>query len=106
MALGTFTLVEQAASVGPITHIRCTVVGPASYTTGGVAGLLALVRAALGGATMNIMSVQSEGDNGDHLVSYDHANEKLFLRVASTGAEVANAADKSATTFGLHIVCY
>ena len=106
MALGTLALVEKIEAVGgPLIVARCTLVGPASYTTGGDTGLLAALIALLGKRVVNIISVVPEGDNGDNLLSYVHATDKVFLRVISTAAEVGSGVDKSATTFGLTITC-
>ena len=101
MALGALTIVERIDSQGPRRISRCTLVGDGAYPTGGSTGLLAALRTALKSAGENIISVKAEGNNGDRLLEYDHANEKLIVRVISTAAEVANAVDLSGVTFGL-----
>lgn len=105
MAIGTLTLVEKVeASGGPLIVARCNMVGVASYATGGNTGLLAALQALLGRA-VDIISVRSEGSNGDDVIEYVHSSDKVFHRVMSTGLEVANATDLSATTYGLCIIC-
>lgn len=104
MALGTLTIVESAAAAGgPVFVYRCTLVGDSSYPTGGTTGLLAKLRTAASKPSLNILSVQGEGDNGDRHLEYVHSSEKLFVRVMSTGADTANATNESGTTYGLTI---
>lgn len=103
MALGTFAVVEKVEGQGPLGVARCTQVGDSSYPTGGSTGLLAKLKAALGGRAVNIISVRGEGPNGDRHIEYDHANDKLLVRVMSTGAETANTTNESGNTYGLVI---
>lgn len=104
MALGTLTLVEKIEAVGgPLIVARCTLVGAASYTAGGDTGLLAALIAILGKRVVNIISVIPEGNNGDNVLSYVHATDKLFHTVMSTGLEASG--NLSGTTFGLTIIC-
>jgi len=105
MPLGNLTVVERIDALGPMRALRCTVVGDNAYPTGGSPGLLAKIRAALKGQE-NIVAVFGQGDNGDRLLEYDHANDKLRVRVISTGAEVAPANDQSSATYGLVIFTY
>jgi hypothetical protein len=102
MALGTLAIVSSVVG-GGIFVDRCTLVGDGSYPTGGSTGLLAKLRTLHKSNGLSILSVKPEGDNGDRLPEYDHANAKLKVRVISTAAEVANATDLSGVTFGLVI---
>ncbi len=105
MALGTLTIVERAnAAGGPVFHIRATIVGDGAYAAGGSTGLLAKLKTALGDDQVNIISCK--GASPPATVSeleYDHANEKLFARVRTTGVESA-VSDQSSVTYGLDIV--
>jgi hypothetical protein len=101
MALGAFTIVEQGSAQGPIRFVRATLVGDGAYPAGGSTGLLALVRAALGD-TADILSVKDEGILAD-AVEYDHANEKLFVRVKATGVESA-VSNQSGVTYSLFLI--
>lgn len=102
MALGTLTLVDSGAAVGPIFTDRLTVLGVNPYTAGGMTGLLAKLREATK-QTRTILSVQGESECGLYYATYDHVNDKLFVRVAATGLE-AGAIDLSAVTFVLTVV--
>lgn len=102
MALGALTIVEQVAAVGPVFHIRATLVGDGAYGAGGSTGLLAKLRAALNLPALNIISVKDEGILAD-AVEYDHANEKVFVRVKATGVE-SGIANQSGVTYSLYIV--
>ncbi len=104
MALGALAVVEEVAAVGPVKIGRYTLVGDGAYSAGGSAGLLAKLKA-LHGENCNILSVQGEGPNGDAHLEYDHAAEKLFVRVMSTGVESA-VANQSGITYGLVITRY
>lgn len=102
MALGNLTIVERVDAVGPVFHFRCTLVGDGAYPAGGSTGLLAKLRTATGMPNLNIISVKDEGILAD-AAEYDHANEKLFIRVKATGVESA-VANQSGVTYGLYIV--
>lgn len=104
MALGALTIVEKVDGVGPVFHIRATIVGDSAYAAGGSTGLLAALKAVLKDDNVNIISVvgQSAPSTASEL-EYDHTNEKLFARVRTTGAESA-VADQSGVTYGLCIV--
>jgi hypothetical protein len=106
MALGAFTIVEKTAAIGPVFHVRATLLGDSAYASGGSIGLLAKVRVALGAPGFNILSVV--GQSAPATVSeleYDHTNEKVFARVRTTGVESA-VADQSAITYQLIVVGY
>lgn len=104
MALGTLTIVEKHAAVGPVFHMRVTIVGDDAYPSGGSTGLLAALREAMGDESANILAVHPQSAPATvSELSYDHANEKLFARVRTTGAESA-VSDQSSVTYGLHIV--
>lgn len=101
MALGTLTVVESVAGVGPIRVDRVTLVGDGAYPAGGSTGLLAKLRTALKAPTLNILSVKDEGILAD-IAEYDHTNEKLFIRVKATGVESA-VGNQSGVTYTLAI---
>lgn len=105
MALGALTLVEKIDSQGPVFHCRCNLVGDSAYSAGGSTGLLAKLRTLLDAPNLNILAVVDQTAPGVGLneVSYDHANEKLFMRVRTTGVESADS-DQSDVTYGLYIV--
>lgn len=102
MALGDITIVEAAASQGPIFYDRVTIVGDGTYPTGGTAGFEASFQAAVGSARQ-IIAVMPEEDSGANKVSYDHANDKLLVRAKANNAE-ASAGNLSAQTFRALIV--
>jgi hypothetical protein len=104
MSLGALTIVEKTQGQGPVFICRCSIVGDNAYPAGGSVGLLAKMRAALLAAGLNILSVhdQSPPSNANR-VEYDHANDKLFVRSRTTGAE-AGAGDLSAQTFGFVVM--
>jgi hypothetical protein len=104
MALGTLTVVEKVAAQGPVVFARCTLVGDGTYPAGGSTGLLALLRAALKLPNANILSIKDEGILAD-AVEYDHANEKLFVRVKATGIESA-VGNQSGVTYSLVAAVY
>jgi len=106
MALGTLTVVEKVAAVGPVKFFRCTLVGDGAYPAGGSTGLLAKLQAASFGESLNILSVASQSAPSTvSELEYDHTNEKLFARVRATGVESA-VADQSAVTYQLCIAAY
>lgn len=103
MALGTLTIVEKVtAPTGPVFFLRCTLVGDGAYPAGGSTGLLAKLREALKAPNLNILSVKDEGILAD-APEYDHANEKLFIRVKATGVESA-VGNQAGVTYGLFVV--
>ncbi len=97
MALGVVASVSASAAQGPIFTDRLTVVGEASYTTGGATGLAAALKA-LRKDSRDIISVVDEGV-ATNKIEYDKANDKLLCYVRSTGVQVAGAVDLSGTTF-------
>jgi len=101
MALGTLTVVESVAGVGPIRVDRVTIVGDGAYPAGGSTGLLAKLRTALKLPALNIVSVKGQSDPATvSELEYDHTNEKLFARVRTTGVESA-VSNQSGVTYGL-----
>lgn len=105
MALGTLAIVERVDGVGPVFHLRCSLVGDAAYGAGGSAGLLAALKTLLKDDGINIFSVHDQSIPGTvSRLEYDHATDKVFARVRTTGVESA-VANQSAITYGLYIVC-
>lgn len=88
----------------PTFFIRLSFLGDDSYPTGGSINFQAFVRAAVSGRAVEVIDVVP-GDCGDNVPSYDKTNDKLFVRVMSTAAQVANAVDLSGVTFNLLAVC-
>ncbi len=104
MSLGALAIVEKVSAVGPVFHMRCSLLGDGAYSSGGSTGLLAKVKAALNDDQVNIIAVIGESDPAtDDELEYDHANEKLFARVRTTGVESA-VANQAAITYHLYIV--
>ncbi len=103
MSLGALTIVDKANSaLGPIFHDRVTLVGDGAYPTAGSLGLLALYQAAVKSKRTIIAIIP--GDCGDAVPSYDPVTDKLFVRVMSTAAEVANTTNLSGSTYKFTIV--
>lgn len=102
MALGTITVVEQMAAQGPLFMDRVTIVGDDAYASGGSAGVEAAFQAAVG-SEREIVGIINDDSNGDALLQYDHANDKLLVRLISTGAESA-VSDQSGTTYKLTVI--
>ncbi len=100
MALGTITLVKDAGGMpsAPSFADALSFAGDGAYPTGGTAGFAALVQAK-SGDTRQPYAVIPVGLNGGYNAIYDLANDKLLVEVKSSGVEVANAVDLSATTF-------
>lgn len=131
-ALGTLTIkkiIELGGRGAKL--IKATLVGDAAYPSGGTAGLLPALRAALKDDGLQILSVIDEG-SGDSATgatvgvrpeyvqpvfagvdafgapnprSAISSGDKLFVRVLSTGAESADA-DQSDATYNLVIITY
>lgn len=109
MSLGIFTIVEQVASDGPLFIDRCTLVGDGTYPAGGTPDFEALYQAAAvaaglknaGGRT--IVMLHQDHDTELSALEYDHANDKLFARVKTTGVESA-VTNQSGITYVLTIV--
>lgn len=104
MALGTMTKEkEHLSNPGPMGMARVSFAGDGAYQTNGTAGFQALVRTLLKKPGLEVIDVIS-GDCGDHIVHYDKTNDKLKMRVISTGAEVGNGVDKSGTTINCTVL--
>lgn len=82
---------------------RLSFVGDDSYPTGGTAAFQQFVRDILGGRAIEIIDI-IPGDCADNVPYYDKTNDKLKVRVLSTGAEVANATNLSGVTFNLTVL--
>lgn len=88
----------------PSFMLRLSFPGDDSYPTGGTAAFQDFVRAAVGGRAVEVIDVIA-GDCADNVPYYDKANDKLKVRVLSTGAEVANTTNLSGVTFNLTALC-
>ncbi len=105
-ALGTLAIIEKVAAVGPVFHMRCSLTGDANYggASGGTAGLLAAVKAALGDANVNIIAVKDQSlPSTVSALEYNHTTDKLLARVRTSGVESV-VDDQHAITYGLYIV--
>ena len=109
MALGAITILEQAASQGPIFHDRISMVGDGAYPAGGSPGFEALFQAAVAGTgetpltAREIVSVHQDFDAELNSLEYDHTNDKLFARVKTTAVESA-VSDQSGITYIMTVV--
>lgn len=112
MPLGALTL-SQVDIKGPLDSVFAydvSLVGPASYTTGGDTGLQAAIRAATGKAGLEVMGVIDIGLNGGYVTRYDKANDKL-IHLTSNGAAAAalaqftSSGSLAGTTFLLCVLC-
>ncbi len=110
MTIGTITLGTDgkagAKPSAPLYALRVSFAGDGNYPTGGTADFEGSMQAALasvGLRGLKVLGVISE-ICGDNKCEYDFANDKLLVRVISTGAEVANAANLSGTTFNLLVL--
>lgn len=104
MALGTITKSAGLDSPGGPTPVFADLVsflGDSTYPAGGTPGFQAAFRAAVGKGAREILAV-IPGNAGDLLVTYDKANDKLFCRLISTGAEASG--DLSGTTINLVVL--
>lgn len=70
--------------------VECTIQGDSSYVTGGYA-----VTPAQFGLT-KITGIVAEGASGNVIASYNGPAGKVLFIAQATGAEVANASDRSA----------
>lgn len=106
MSLGTITGVAAVGQEGgPIFVERVTIVGDDSYPTGGTTGAEALIQAALGKGSVEILAAIHQGPvASDFALSYDKAADTLVARVWSTGAQVGNSVDLSGVTFEMLII--
>lgn len=104
MPLGAMALSkEHLSNPGPMGLARISFAGDGAYPTNGTPGIQALVCTLLKKPGLELIDVIS-GDCGDHVVHYDKANDKLKMRVISTGAEVGNGVDKSGTTINCTVL--
>lgn len=105
MALGTLTHTSQNARSGldVVFHDEVTLVGDASYPTGGTAGFQAAMRA-LTKDQREILAVIPIGAQGaaGRMPVWDKANGKLMM--FNGASEVANATDLSAITYRLLVI--
>lgn len=106
MALGTTATIRARAGNRSEKEVHVdflSFAGDGAYPTGGTAAFKAYVQNQTGKAIDQVLGVipQSCGDNKPE---YDIANDKLFVRVISTAAEVANATNLSAVTFNLIVL--
>jgi len=102
MALGAITVVESVAGQGPLFIDTITVVGDDNYPSGGSAGFEALYQAAVG-APRTIVTLHQDHDTELNEAKYDHTNDKLFMRVKTTGVESA-VSNQSGITYRLVVV--
>lgn len=110
MAIGTPALATGgkagAKPSAPLYALRVSFAGDGSYPTGGTVDFEGTLQAAFASAGLKglaVLGVISE-ICGDNKCEYDFANDKLFVRVISTGVEVANAVNLSGTTFNLLVL--
>lgn len=104
MAQGAITRGSEVGgqASAPIFVERLSFPGDSAYPTGGTAAFEVAYQAATAqGRT--IVTVVSD-DCGDNKVEYDRVNDKLKVRVISTGAEVANTTDLSGVTFNVTVI--
>jgi hypothetical protein len=102
MALGPIEVLEGHAADGNLRIDTLKFTGDAAYPTGGTPGIRNLVREALGKGNLTIVSVMPV-DCGGKSVGYDFENDKLKV-YAGGGAQEANNANLSTTTFTLSVV--
>ena len=109
MALGDITIVEQVDAQGPLFYDRISIVGDAAYPSDGSINFEALYRAALVAAGLKkasgrtIVGLILEHDTELNTLEYDHANDKLFARVKTTGIE-SGVSDQSGITYFLTVI--
>lgn len=97
MGLGVLTILEDKASVGPLKVTRFTVVGDASYPTGGSVGLEAALRAAASNERRHLVAVLPLGNNGDSHVEHTPRGPEL----AATAAAATDLVSTGAVLHGL-----
>jgi len=101
MALGTLTLVTQAAADGPLFFDKFTIVGDGSHVTGGTTGLLAKLRAACGDSR-SILTCKGKGSTAGYSCEYVPSTDKLRVDFEDQTSGVtadAGSADLDAITF-------
>ena len=109
MALGTITVVEKVAAVGPTFTAHVSVVGDSAYSTGGTTGLLAALQAALKDSNLAILSASPCDDNAGYFPVYIKSTDKL--KIYQCGGSAAPMAEdttgnQSARTYHLKVVLY
>jgi hypothetical protein len=106
MALGAITKVKKVGQK-PSAPTFCDLItfpGDGAYPAGGTPGFLALLQAAFGQARTIIAVIdQTDPGVGLNFVEYDHTNDKLFMRVRTTGVESA-VANQSAITYRVMVI--
>ena len=101
MALTNLAVNEAAAGDGPLFMDRIEFDGDDAYAAGGTPDFESVFQA-LVGHTRTIVTVIDE-NIGVNVLQYDHAGDKLLVRLLSTGAEIANG-DLSAVQYHATIV--
>ncbi len=84
-------VVNKLGNKGNVNSRAVTLTGPASYPTGGFALAEADVQ-------LNRIDWVSMGCNGTHWFVYDYVNKKVKMFVITTGVEVANTVNTSASS--------
>lgn len=97
MAVITTSL--TAASLGDQSAFYGTFTFDDSYPTGGEA----ITAATFGLTFLNFLIIQDKGGSAV-LAAWDQTNSKIKAYVRTTGVEVANAVDLSATTVGVFAI--
>lgn len=110
MALGALTLTaaDKNTSVQNVFVDEISLVGPASYTTGGDSGLKAALQAKTNDQRTP-KAVIPIGPNGGYEVRYDLANDKLLVYTSNGAApaaltEFTSTGNLSGTTFKLLVL--
>lgn len=102
MALTALTLTKDAGAKpsAPLYADRITFPGEASYTAGGPTGFQAAFNTLMKSnrTILAVLSLQT----GDYKVEYNHADDKLLIRVVSTGAEASG--DLSLVTYEILVI--
>ncbi len=105
MALGAMVSNSAAAAQGPIFFDTVTLIGDASYPTGGSTGLQAKLQTLRGDGRVIIAVTSADGLG--NVLQYDATSDHLKVYLQDAGGalgEVANAVDLSGTTFKIVII--
>lgn len=94
---------KAGSSPGPCFVENVSFPGDGAYATGGTVAFQSYVRTQLAKPNLEIVDI-IPGDCDDNKPEYDKVNDKLKVRVISTGAEVAATTNLSAVTFNLSVV--